>query len=118
MPSPYVLKNDTLVPLSFGYSYSDNDSYTTLSLPYGSGDRWCMTILLPKEGNTIADVVSSLQQQSWQHSSSKAYEVDVQIPRFTTSTDIVLNDVIAQMGCTSMFTDEADFSSMTDKNTS
>ena len=40
----------------------ENDIYTMLNLPYGSGDKWSMRVLLPKEGKTIDDVINSLNQ--------------------------------------------------------
>lgn len=94
--------------------YSENDTYSTVTLPYGSGDRWCMTILLPNEGSTVADVVSMLDHQPWQQSDSRAHEIEVSLPRFKTCSEFVLNDALSELGCRAMFTPgEADFSLMT-----
>ena len=49
----------------------EGSDFYTLLLPYGSGDKWSMTIFLPKEGKTVSDVVNSLDMSKW---STYAYE--------------------------------------------
>ena len=95
-------------------AFADNDTYSALCLPYGSGDKWAMTALLPHEGKSVADVLAELNVASWTGSWWRRMEaclVDVKIPRFTTESDTSLNEPISQLGAPTMFMpDKADFS--------
>ena len=84
--------------------YAENDTYQTLSLPYGNGS-FCMTLFLPREGQTLDDVLNALGGEQWAAvpSSLKTYRVDVKLPRFETNTDVKLNDVMAALGMPSAF---------------
>ena len=97
--------------------YYANDIYSMVQLPYGSGDKWSMYILLPNIENSIEDAVTSLCKQNLSIESSywnleKAI-VDIKIPKYTTECDLDLKDAISQMGAPTMFTDKADFTKMT-----
>lgn len=96
--------------------YASNDIYSTLCLPYGSGDKWSMMVLLPQKGKTVSDVVASLSTDSWQ-SNVQALSValaDISMPRFSTTSDVDLKGLLSEMGAPSMFDAEvADFSLMT-----
>ena len=85
----------------------ENDIYTILNLPYGSGDKWSMRVLLPKEGKTIDDVINSLNQESWQEfSDMHSWEppiVDIKIPRFSTAFETDLKKPLSALGAPSMF---------------
>jgi serpin B len=96
--------------------YAPGDTYSTLCLPYGSGSKWQMMVMLPNEGKTVYDIIDSLTAVPWETQWLKnrdAYEVDIKMPRFTTASDVVLNSIIAQMGAPLMFTEYADFTAMT-----
>lgn len=84
--------------------YGENDTYQTLSLPYGNGS-FCMTLFLPREGQTLDDVLNALDGEQWAAipSTLKTYRVDVKLPRFETNTDVMLNDVMAALGMPSAF---------------
>ena len=88
----------------------ENDIYTILNLPYGSGDKWSMRVLLPKEGKTIDDVINSLNQESWQEfSDMHSWEppiVDIKIPRFSTAFETDLKKPLSALGAPSMFDPE------------
>ena len=88
----------------------ENDIYTILNLPYGSGDKWSMRVLLPKEGKTIDDVINSLNQESWQEfSDMHSWEppiVDIKIPRFSTAFETDLIKPLSALGAPSMFDPE------------
>ncbi len=96
--------------------YAPGDAYSTLCLPYGSGTKWQMMVMLPSEGKTVDNIIDSLAAASWETQWLKnrdAYEVDIKMPRFTTASDVVLNGIIAQMGAPLMFSAWADFTAMT-----
>ena len=115
-------KKETLVPMMYRRAatwFAQNDIYSVLDLPYGGGENfmsWNIYFLLPNEGRTVDDVVSSLSQTTWKETleSFKMTYVDIYLPRFATQSDITLNGVITGMGAPTMFSEEtADFSPMT-----
>lgn len=76
-------------------SYMRNDTYSAVIIPYGAG-LWNMTVLLPEEGKTTDDVIKDMTQNStlnnygWCDLSGNtfsAYEVDLKLPRFETSSN-------------------------------
>lgn len=94
--------------------YCSNDIYTGIWLPFGSGDKWSMKVLLPEDGKTVDDIIASLTNDSWEHQNWMYAIVDIKMPRFTTKSDISLNKMIANLGAPSMFDpNEADFSLIT-----
>ena len=99
--------------------YAQCDNYAMLCLPYGSGTQWQMMVLLPNEGTTVDDVIGSLTSTSWEKQWQlyrNIYQVDIKMPRFSTSSDVRLNDIIAQMGAPLMFSGQADFSLITEND--
>ena len=58
-----------------------------------------MTILLPKEGKTIDDVLKTLTAESWQrYQFMGSAIVDVKLPRFESESDIKLIDIMSELG--------------------
>ena len=98
-------------------TYAENDLYQTISMPYGNG-TYAMQVFLPREGKTLDEVVESLNGQNWQIGSNSNYEVDLKLPRFETSTNQDLIEVMKELGMISAFSPEtADFSNLcTDNN--
>lgn len=81
-----------------------NDLFTSIRLPYGSGDKYSMYVLLPAEGKTVDDIIGSLNNDYWQVNKwSDIFIADIKLPRFETKSEIVLNDMIAELGAPSMF---------------
>lgn len=98
---PFVTPDgETRVPLmhqNVYMNYLRNDTYAAVSIPYGNG-RWMMTVMLPEEGKTTDDVISSLAASGWSTDYLKnplaavdLYAVDLKLPRFVTAfdTDVV-----------------------------
>lgn len=80
------------------FNYTETDDCQALCLPYGNG-AYRMTILLPKEGKTINDVLKNLTAESWERYQfmDRAY-VDLKLPRFESTTDVGLNDIMSALG--------------------
>ena len=95
--------------------FTENNVYSTISLPYGSGSNWRMYVLLPKVGRTVNDVLNGLNNASWNDNVAKmkGMVVDVKLPKFKIESDMELNDVLRALGASSMFGMYADFSLMT-----
>ena len=87
---------ETRVPLmhqNVYMNYLRNDTYAAVSIPYGNG-RWMMTVMLPEDGKTTDDVISSLAASGWSTDflknplrEARGYEVDLKLPRFETAFD-------------------------------
>ena len=91
--------------------YCSNDIYSGISLSFGSGDKWDMKVLLPEKGKTVDDIINNLTSNSWGLNFGEIAIVDIKIPRFTTKSDVTLNDMIAKLGAPSIFDPQkADFS--------
>lgn len=98
------------------FDYYANDTYSAVTLPYSSY-RYGMTILLPAEGKSISDMMKQLTADKVQKLPSQMERcmVDLKLPRFTTSTETQLNDLISKLGAESMFSSsKADFSLLAD----
>ena len=103
------------------FYYAENELCQTLCLPYGN-KAYSMTILLPKEGKTINDVLITLTAETWQgYQFSTPYNykmdgnavgitpwnyqdmwgkfiVDVKLPRFETDLDVDLKPIMKALG--------------------
>ena len=98
------------------FAYSADATAQYLDMPYGN-KAFNMTVILPNEGKTTADVLNNLTAESWNNriSSLKTREVEVFYPRFKQECKFELKDALQNMGMKQAFTDFADFSNMTDK---
>ncbi len=85
-------------------SYTDNDTYQSLNLPYGNG-AYYMTVMLPHEGKTTVDILNQLNGQSWNNNLHQMYThiVDVKLPRFETNTDLNLVEIMSRLGMPTAF---------------
>ena len=87
---------ETRVPLmhqNVYMNYLRNDKYAAVSIPYGNG-QWMMTVMLPEDGKTTDDVISSLAASGWSTDflknplrEARRYAVDLKLPRFETAFD-------------------------------
>ncbi len=99
-----VFQTDTekkLVPMMHQeneFYYAENELCQAVRLPYGN-EAYAMTILLPKEGKTIDDVLITLTAETW-HSYQwmGSAIVDVKLPRFETDFDVNLKPIMKALG--------------------
>ena len=96
---------------------------SAIVLPYGN-EAFRMILLLPSEGKTIKDILDKFDAESWAElidyltkHLGVSNEIDVKIPVFETEYESSLREVLRDMGIHKAFTDEADFSGMTDEKT-
>ena len=88
------------------FNYSENELCQVLRLPYGN-NAYSLTLLLPKEGKTINDVLQTLTAETWQQyqwMGSKAI-VDVKLPRFESQSSVDLKDIMTVLGMPNAFND-------------
>jgi len=80
------------------FNYMETDDCQALCLPYGNL-AYRMTILLPKEGKTINDVLKNLTAESWErYQFMDRAKVDLKLPRFESKSDVGLNDIMSALG--------------------
>lgn len=89
------------------YEYTENDLYQAVRLPYGN-EAYLMTVFLPREGKTIDEVLSEMSGKDIKFS-AWTYDVDLKLPRFTTSSNIPLTDIMKELGMPKAFSMEAEF---------
>ena len=95
-------------------AYDKNDLCEMLYLPYGS-NGYGMYVLLPVEGKTVDDVIQGLSAEVVQEQLFEMgpHEVDILMPRFTTSNETMLNEVLSAMGMPRAFNPQyAEFPNM------
>ena len=81
--------------------YAENDLYQAVNLPYGLG-AYSMSIFLPKEGKTVADILENMTDEDWKNFSGN-YSVAVKLPRFETQTDQDLKEIMSNLGMPTAF---------------
>ncbi len=110
-------KNVDMMHQKSSFNYNENQTMQIVELPYGN-QAFSIIVLLPKEGNKLADVTQELQNSnSWGNlvSGLRSTQVDLYLPKFKTEYSRVLNDVLEKMGMGIAFEPRAaDFSRMTD----
>ena len=93
------------------FNYAETDDCQALCLPYGNL-AYRMTILLPKEGKTINDVLKNLTVETWQNYQIMGRAiVDLKLPRFESKSDVNLKPIMSALGMPKAFNPGlADFS--------
>ena len=96
------------------FLYSEDDNCKYLKLPYGN-EAFSMIVMLPNEGKAIDDVVSNLNNKSWENAMyMDSYEVNLSFPRFKVECNYEMDEAILPgMGMITPFSDLADFSGIT-----
>ena len=89
------------------FNYTENNLYQAIVLPYGNG-AYQMTVFLPREDKTIADVLGTLNGKNWKIR-GYAYDVDLKLPRFETESNINLIGPMSKLGMPTAFTTAAEF---------
>lgn len=85
------------------FYYAEDDDCQVLRLPYGN-KAYSMTILLPKEGKTVRDLVKTLNKDTWErYQQIGSAIVDVKLPRFESNTDLTLDKIMAILGMPNAF---------------
>ena len=85
------------------FNYQENELCQALCLPYGN-NAYRMTILLPKEGKTISDVLKTLTADTWQNYLWMGSAiVDVKLPRFESQSDVKLEEIMSTLGMPNAF---------------
>ncbi|MFZ4581185.1 MAG: serpin family protein [Paludibacter sp.] len=100
---------------TFGYKSDAFAQY--LDMPYGN-KAFSMTVILPADGKTPNDVLTSLTEEKWNSiiSYMPTSEVEVYLPRFSNKNNLSLIPPLQNMGMNLAFSDYADFTKIADAN--
>jgi len=85
-----------------------------VDLPYGGG-AYAMTILLPRPGKSVTELVAGLTAESWQSTiaTARSEEIELQLPKFRLRWEASLNDPLQALGMQLAFSGGlADFTRM------
>lgn len=108
-----LTKKIKMMNLTESFGYSQNDKFSALELPYGSG-KYNMTIVLPNEGQTVEGVLSGFTVNEWRDLQNLTKrKVELKLPKFTLEYEIKLNDILKNMGMKQAF-DAGDWTRMSD----
>lgn len=100
--------------------YTENEDYEMVVLPFGEAKgRFALSVLLPREGKTISQVVQGLTANSFEQSLKQAEETEVELylPKFELECESTMNKVLMELGMPDAFdAGKADFSRMAHGN--
>lgn len=101
------------------FSYFQADGLEVIKLPYGTGNA-SMLIVLPNESSSTSELVASMTADKLNSliqsvNSERPTKGTIELPRFKTSYDVTLNGALSSLGMGLAFTDNADFSGMTEE---
>ena len=103
------------------FEFAMRDDFSMLRLPYGEEKRFAMDLILPAEGEDIADFSQSFGIDDWSEAEAELREqpVDASIPRFELAydTEQYLPDLLSDLGMEIAFDGDADFSKMSPQAT-
>lgn len=93
-----------LMAVDGSFRYRETSRVQVVELPYG-GDAFTMTVLLPREGEELGNLIGSLDPPSWSAlvSSMPVREGDVVLPRFRMEYQRELNDDLKALGMIDAF---------------
>ena len=122
--APFYKENGTLfaevdmmkLENNFKVAYSDN--FRAVELPY-KNKKFSMFHFLPDEGTPVNDLAAELDGPTWNNWLDKFHEIsnyNIELPRFEFEFDRSLKEDLKSMGLEIAFTDEADFSGISDTN--
>lgn len=95
--------------------FFQNQQIKAVRLPYGDGD-FAMLAILPADGSPVNDLISGLTVEQWQTwlQGLARTRIDLFMPRFTFSFEILLNQILSEMGMGLAFTPDADLTRIAD----
>lgn len=97
------------------YKVFTGEGFVLAEFPYGQGN-FVMDVILPDENIGLNSMIQSITDKSftgWLNAMSKR-EIDLSFPRFKYGYKLQLKDILADMGMGIAFTDNADFSNISD----
>lgn len=107
---PFMTLNEKL-------PYLENEHFQAVSLPYGD-EEMSMNVYLPKEHSSLDEFEKMLTNQHLDTWSADFREENgtVMLPKFKLEYEVLLNEVLKQLGMPSAFKKSANFTKMVEEN--
>jgi serpin B len=120
-PAPFSVAADKkvdvpLMHLTEDFNYLETPTFQALELPY-EGGQLSMVVFLPKKMDGLPDFEKRLKEANlsgWL-GQLRPHSVEVSLPRFGFTAEFSLAKTLSEMGMSLAFSDQADFSAMTEK---
>jgi serpin B len=114
-PDNSSFQSVTMMHQQENFEYFSNEEFSSVVLPYKE-DQFNMVLLLPNENKNTEDIISSLNWESWQNwqQNYSVAKIALTLPKFTFSYEKLFNEALSDLGLGIAFTDEADFSGISD----
>ncbi|MBU8918046.1 serpin family protein [Bacillus sp. FJAT-29953] len=106
-------KKVPLMTLNEKLAYLETEDFQAVSLPYGDG-QMSMKIFLPRESSNLAEFQKMLTTENWEKWNSEFTEKKgtVLLPKFQLEYEVILNDLLKNLGMETAFDSRANFSKM------
>lgn len=113
-------KQHLMMSQSSEYRYYSNEKFQAVSLPYGENKRLSLYIFLPVKNSSLSAFYKTLNAENWEKwmTQFRSREGFIRLPRFKMQYDIELKDALAALGMGVAFSDNANFSGISDDNLS
>jgi serpin B len=118
----YISKHDSVMAdmmhITNSYLYYEDENLQAVQMPY-KGNSLSMIVLLPKGVKAALNKMESLLDEKYYNriiDSMSTKKVRLSLPKFKTTDEFQLKDVLSKMGMPIAFTPNADFSSLTDES--
>ncbi|PSB14340.1 proteinase inhibitor I4 serpin [filamentous cyanobacterium CCP1] len=100
-------------------AYYETEQFQAVALPYGDDRRLSMYIFLPQPDYTLEEFSESLTPENWDTwmAQFSMQTGTLQLPRFTFEYSTSLNDALSALGMSIAFSDQADFSNLSNEPT-
>lgn len=99
--------------------YGDFTEFNVAQKPYGNS-HFIATFILPKQGKNITNVLNNFSIDKWKEvlNNTRRMEIQFGLPKFTSSGEYILNNVLEKMGITDAFNPlKANFSNLSNTST-
>lgn len=121
-PSIFHISRDKTVSTDFMHQeketgYYEDDDVQAIELPY-KGGKMSMLIILPKDidGWKLLGRLLSTERLAVITKGIEQHKIDMAIPKFTYESEFNLKEILFKMGMEQAFTNDADFSGLTEDN--
>lgn len=100
-----------LMKMTANLNYYSDQSIQIVDLPYGKGN-YCMTVILPEDGQNPVDFISNLTERTWNYyiDNMELLHGTVELPKLKLNYKISMKDILSSMGMSVAFNSaSADF---------
>jgi serpin B len=100
-----------MMKLTADLKYFNDSDVEIVDLPYGQGN-FSMTVFLPKDGLELNEFIAGLDNEQWNRylQQMEIKNGTLAFPKLKIEYELLMNDVLKQLGMSSAFSGTADFS--------